>query len=208
MAPMGRSMVKSRSLPKKTARSSNLRAQYDRYDGALLDAKRKNAEDDARIAEIQDRDRNREAARRAANYAARLENAQALQLQADSDHAKRAIEREMRRSLKHDNPSRAFPIGAPLDLAGERREQMALAAELGAQSRARRDTEQAALVAERARDSDALAKALECHTIDRVARHNLAVKQQIDLGRDWQRQIDYVDERASVTKLGSLVRGQ
>ena len=32
-------------------------------------------------------------------------------------------DRELRRSLKHDNPSRAFPIGAPLDLKAERAEQ-------------------------------------------------------------------------------------
>ena len=117
MAPMGRSMVRSRSLPKKTARSTNLRARYDAYDAQLARAKEMNRADDERIAAIRDDERNREAARRAANYAARLENAKALQAQGDHDRAKRAVDRELRRSLKHDNPSRAFPIGAPLDLA-------------------------------------------------------------------------------------------
>ena len=83
-----------------------------------------------------------------------------------------------------------------------------LALELGAQSRARQDTETAAIVAERARDCDALAKALKCSTVDRVARHELEIRQQRDLGRDWQRQMDYTKEKTGVTKLGSLVRGQ
>ena len=54
----------------------------------------------------------------------------------------------------------------------------------------------------------ALAKALKCSTVDRVARHELEIRQQRDLGRDWQRQMDYTKEKTGVTKLGSLVRGQ
>ena len=44
--------------------------------------------------------------------------------------------------------------------------------------------------------------------MDRVARHELEIRQQRDLGRDWQRQMDYTKEKTGVTKLGSLVRGQ
>ena len=209
MAPLGRTMVTASRLPAKTARTSNLKKQYARYDADLTLARLGNAYDDDEIRRYRDDDRRREAARRAAHHAARLENATYLEIQADADRARRVADKELRRgSWTLDDAARAFPVAAPLDHLGERRTMLSYAAQLGRQARTRADVAAAARVAERAADSGALARSLELHARDRAARHELHVAQQKDLASDWRRQKDYRAEQGGVTRLGALVRGQ